>query len=419
MYGLSLILLIAFHLSANVHECWTVFESSWDKELRKEGIDPVEAKKRLESNGVCVVFDDLPNTQNVCLSKPISSEGYPYLLKDYGDTAVYYAPNPRVRHHLWVVLNRPADYWTEVSSEEALSLQATTNKIVDLLKERFQISDIAIARWNRVQERHFAHRVVIEILPPRLEYPGAHHLLDKMESNFYVFLNRVYPPTLSAPSQIEIDTDVDSWKEAFQTHPERPSFSMSSESQTNFPWIHTKIAEKEGTQKLIDCFYTTLLEKGVPIERTVYGSPSSDPISVARSGCSLCRDTVISSQQIAETFFSRLLCNHKSSENRMSFLVLPKRHVKTSSQLRKEEIQDLHELTTRFLRVLREKVGEEFTLLEQTGATVGQTQQHAHIHIHLPFSPLQFSFNYLGYDERTPLSQEELQKMIKSIQELL
>jgi diadenosine tetraphosphate (Ap4A) HIT family hydrolase len=183
-------------------------------------------------------------------------------------------------------------------------------------------------------------------------------------------------------------------------------------------WIFASKNNGSADRKLIDCFSEALIDRGIPIKKSIFQPSLSENASVLKDKCAFCRKEVIDSQIIFETPFSYLLCNYKSRQNQFNFLITSVRHVQSITQLRQEEIQDFHRLTQLFLQILEQKFNKpRCAMLIQEGPLVGQTEPHVHMHVHVNPSDLRFPLHYLNYRERKPLSREEMAPVIQELGE--
>lgn len=370
---------------SEVREHWNIHPSAWHATLQKEGIDPKKAEEKLEISGVEIFFDE-------SLTKEIPKEetkapSLPHLLHDYGNVSIYYAPNPRVRNHLWIVLNRNVNHIREVAAEDAVQMQSTINKINVIFQEKFGIPHVNVARYEKPQESQPLSKWVIELLPPTSL--DAFDVSQKVKDNHYMIVRKTDPfPAFDCKETIE--KDIALWKQAFAENPERSTPSKIEKENTPREWILTSKNQTEAEKACLDCIYTALQEQNVPIQRTILRDPPPSPLlSVAKKTCAFCNDKVVSLQQIIESKHFRLLCNYKSPKNHSKLLIVSKRHIQSSTELTEEEVKDQHGFIQFIIQTLEEKKGlKTCSMLTQEGPLVGQTEPHTHMHLLIDSSAL-------------------------------
>ena len=400
---------------SEIRECWTIHPSAWQDTLEKQGIDSEEAKEKLETEGVQIFFDE--SLTRASEREKTQELAFPSLLHDYGDVSIYYAPNPRVRNHLWIVLNREIGHIKEVTGKEAVLMQASINKVSEIFQKKFGVPHVNVARYEKPQQGQPLSKWVIELLPPTSF--DSFDVLQKIKDNHYAILRKTNPfPAFDCPEIIEKDIAI--WKQAFAENPERLTPSKAETENISKEWILTSKNHSEAEKACLDCIYTALQEQNVPIERTVLAEPLPSPlVSTTKKLCAFCECEVISLQQILETDHFRLLCNHKSPINPTKLLIVSKRHVQSSTELSEEEVKDQHELIQFVVQTLEEKKGlKTCSMLTQEGPLVGQTEPHTHMHLLIDFSPLQFHLHHIDYGTRRPRSPAETKSIVQHLQKV-
>ncbi|MCC6127725.1 MAG: hypothetical protein IT584_00785 [Chlamydiae bacterium] len=104
-------------------EVWTIDaaqEERFNTFLTKEGVNKRPSGKSSRSPpsssdrmGICKLFKTAPGKSKV-------QERLPTLIWENDVIAVYSPPEPRVEHHLWVVLQRPVSCLSEVTEGKQL-----------------------------------------------------------------------------------------------------------------------------------------------------------------------------------------------------------------------------------------------------------------------------------------------------------
>ncbi len=404
----------------HTRERWTINQDQrevWESLIQKAGLTTAYVQEILGKHQL-VTLDFGP------VSHPTPTAAYPSkdpipetLIWDDGQTSVYYARNPRVRNHLWVVLNRPVNQFSEVTVEEAVALRATVNKIVYFLRETYKIPSTIIAQWNVPQIGNFPNRFTIEVIPPIPETKDVHNVWDKAESNNHVLFRGRFPSTIPGPAIETIHSDVEFWRKALEDDP-----SLRQETEDFKPWTQIQVNKKKAGECMLDWFYQALVEEGLQIERAPlpFEVPKDDPITTNVGKCSFCLEKVIESQKVFETKHALLIYNYKPSTMGKHFMVVSKRHVGSTDKLTKEEIEDIHRLSVKVVRALEELADPaDIKMYIQDGPSVGQTVTHAHMHLLLTPNPIKYMLFGINYESERSYSREEMLPSLTSLMEKL
>ena len=404
---------IALAYAGPTKETWIVQEETWNAALDRAGMTAEYAKEVLaRAQLVTLVFQDVVVGGAERVERERVRVG-PVLLADEGVVSIYYAGNPRVRNHIWVVLNRPVGGLADVTEDEAACLRKTVNKVQGVLKDTFGIGHSVVAQWN---ERQFGQSgFTVAVIPPRGDSKDEHNLLDKVRCNNHVIFGG--QRDCGAVSVEERAEDVEAWRKALAEAPER-EFSQQVGNDPMVGWIQKQTHRIEAGEQLINWLYEILSEQGVSIERRV-NAPIDvpDTFEAPKSGCAFCnREVVIASQLVYESEFCYVLYNFKPASPGAHFLILPKRHVRASADLREDEVRDMHNLAARLTKVLQEKTGRaDVKMYIQDGSSVGKTVDHAHAHLMLTPSEVRYMFFSINYEMEKSLSKEELRMVMEDI----
>ena len=399
-------------------ETWIVNQEQrkeWEALLKKADVTTEYAQTILARCAQVSIEFGIPREISKVVLPPSPPSVPEQLLWKDDEVSIYSARNPRVRHHIWVVLNRPVDRFSEVLPEEAIALRAAVNKVFRILRTHCGLPSAVIAQWNEPQPGQLAKRFTIEVIPPRAENITAHNILDKAECNGYVLFRGQYTPSLPAPTEKEVAQDEPLWRKALES-PLEPPFLKERTPNAAEPWIQIQASKNAAAQKMADWFFQILSEQGIEIERKSISSTIADePLKTEVKACAFCLERIVSSQLIYESEFSYLLYNYKPSMPGMHFLIVPKRHVHSSDKLTEEEIQDMHELAIKLTQAFEQKMKRsDVKMYIQDGPSVGQTVAHSHMHIlATPSSPLKDILFGMNYDAEKCYSREEMKPFIE------
>ncbi len=409
---------LSFPLS---HEEWILDEtqkSDWESFLASQGLAYQTVENILSQHQLVTI--SFGNPSPIPPESPISADSseIPSLLWENEEIEVFAPSHPRVRHHLWVALKRPTSF-SEVTSEEAIQLKSTVNKIVTTLQETLGLRAV-IAQWNEPQPGQLSKRYTIEVIPARMDSAQANNFWDKVECNNYVIFRGRFPPSIPAPSDAEKSEDYAFWKEILQNGQKIP-FCTKRTADPIRDWLIKRSHFTSGAAKILECVEHILHKEGFRFQRapTPQKIPDQQTRDVAR-GCAFCNSSVIAKQTVYETELSRLFYNFKPATPGAHFLIVPKRHLRTTELLREDEVKDIHQLAQKLAKVLEEKTGRtDITMYTQDGPAVGQTVGHTHMHMMLTPQVLRQLFFSLNYEFEKPVSAEEMQSVVQEISQRL
>ena len=399
-------------------EVWTIDASHQERFnvfLTKEGVDRDHMEKILETHHVARIEWGSVNPSKPLPAKPKIQERLPTLIWENDVIAVYLPPEPRVEHHLWVVLQRPTLSLSEVTEDESISLRGAVQMIQRVLRTTFH-RDTCIFQSNQPATSCFPSHFVIEILPPRPESADVFDLYDKTECMNYLLWRDAFPETLPKPSLKEIEEMAFFWKSIFQNF--SPSFSQSAIDE---PFEHSPVKKDKKPEALKvyrDTIFTEL-EKNVSIERRETSeliAPEESYIPASQA-CTFCRADILQNESVYESELSCILFNFKPISS-AHFLIIPKRHVRSSENLREDELRDLHRLSSLLIEVMQEiEQRRDIVLYTQDAPSVAQKVPHSHTQVTFKPSPLWYSLFNINYLEEPPLSREEIRAIIKKFRE--
>ena len=402
-------------------EVWTIDETQkreWQDFLAEQRISEDYLRDVFATGGAAIIqFGKIAPNQK-CPEMAAPTLQNPRLLWSNDRVEVYMPSRPRVRHHLWVVLSRPVSSFSEVTSDEAVELQATVKKIQYFLRTVFETLTFVV-KWNHPQPGQLPGRFTIEVIPTRPESRTVFDALDKVECNEYILWRDRFPASLPSSERDEIEQDEHDW--SINLSEPSPPFSNSQTGEPFEEWsiVKTRIAEKN--KKLLDSIYRLISPTiNMKREETTQEIPNEPGVILGKKSCPFCTQKILDSEKIFETPLSYLLYNYKPATHNGHFLLFPKRHVRSSENLREDEIRDLHQLTLRLIKVLEEKE-QRFDLVEftQDGPPVAQSVPHTHKHLLLTPEILRFMVFSLNYTGEKTLTQEEMRPIIDDIGERL
>lgn len=98
--------------------------------------------------------------------------------------------------------------------------------------------------------------------------------------------------------------------------------------------------------------------------------------------CKFCDLENIQYLKVAETHHSLVICSLYPISILGHFLVIPKRHVVSISDLSEEQLNDLSTLVFEFMKRVKTLIKPEgINVLVNEGEVAGQTMEHLHVHI--------------------------------------
>jgi histidine triad (HIT) family protein len=332
-------------------------------------------------------------------------------------TQVFIPPQPRVPHHLWVVLKKEKGSFLDLSNEEALQLHSTLKKAIAALHNDFGYAQYVIAQFNQPQNDHFLNKVTIEIIPTP---PNAKDILDfedKIACNSYCTIRGLTsskPPPLSDE---DIETIAAQWKAAMQNLSPLPVLPKAQ-----------SVVYKNKNKKfayLIEELFLALTKRGLQITKHVHdqhlhhfgNEQISKPIN---DQCPFCNPSILSKETIFEKGGITVLLNHMPFVKGAHFLLIPSKHRLHFTDLSLDEVLSLHETTQRFIHALKEKYGRsDVKMYIQEGYAAGQTVFHLHLHVFPAPDPIRQLFFGLGYDILPKVTPQEFQDVREEFAPLL
>ena len=400
-------------------ERWVIDEGQkalWEETLGRAGVSAAYVEEVLARYKlVSLEFGRIAAIREEALP-PLRADVPERLVWQDGTVSVYTARNPRVRHHLWVVLNRPVENFGAVSVDEALAMRAAANKIIRILREKCALPAAVVAQGNEA----LAGRFAMEIIPPRAETKRVHNICDKVECNNHVLFAGEFPEYLPAPGRDVADEDAAFWKEALVEDGGEPFLDGAPEIEES--WTQVQVHRIRAGEELVDFLYQSLKRRGLRIERIgqPYEPSAPDSISVEIGQCAFCNERVVQMQKVFETARAVMLFNYKPALKGAHFLIVPKRHVRSSDRLTKEETEEMHRLAQKAVKAFEKVFGrKDAKMYFQDGPSVGQTVAHAHMHVMLPPDPIRYHLFSLNYEKERTYKREELEPSISEICYLL
>lgn len=362
------------------YQTWYIATQNHNQEQLHDLLEKLSAKElqlMLQMIGVDLILSDTtpPPTPNA--DDPILEEDFLIYANDLVSLCV--PRNPRVPHHLRIVLNRPKSTLTELSTEEATAMQAMLKTVATVLRERFETPDFVVARSNLMQYGQWG--VTMEIIPPRPDSRDVLNVADKIDCNRYVHYRHLPLPEYRYHiSDQELETLVSDWKAAM-----RDAWWYAEEDtvvkSTPKSWVQISTELDTAQAYLIDLFYSALELEGFAVRRDVHRPfPKGERMRIREmTGCAFCRHEVLDYQRVYEESGICILYNHVSPIEAGHFLVLPTRHCEQLEMLTAEECRTRHALEIALIAALEEEHGHgEVLLYTQNAPSVGQTISHTH-----------------------------------------
>jgi len=399
-------------------EVWTIDASQEEKFhafLAKEGVERGHLSQVLEDHHAARIEWGKVEALSRSPEAPKVQEKLPTLIWENDVIAVYIPPEPRVKDHLWVVLQRLASSIVEVTEDESIALRGAVREIQETLRATFNRST-RILQSNQPAASCFPNRFLIEIIPPRPESADVFDLYDQGECMNYFLWNDTFPASLPKPSSEDIEEMAGFWKTVFQDF--SPVF-CKSEIDEPFDHAPTKrIRRAEKIKVLRDTIFHEL-ERQFSIERRETNERVSpeDGYLEASKACTFCRADILENETVYESKLSWIIYNYKPI-SKAHFLIIPKRHVRSSESLREDELRDLHRLSKLLIEVLEETEGRSnIFLYTQDAPTIAQKVPHSHTQLTLKPSALWYSMFNINYLAEPPLSREEMRPILQKFRE--
>ncbi len=406
-------------MTASFQEEWVIDKNQkdlWENILDQDAISPEYLHKVLPIAPISFEEGNFSPTIFACKMETFVE---PTLLYENETVEVYYPGKPRVRNHLWIVLKRPTTSFLELTKEELLSVKDIENTICKTLSQKLELSSV-ITQSNTLQPGQIPNRFTVEIIPSRDDSKGVHNILDKHDCNNYVLFKGKFPSSFPLPTKSEMEEDIHFWKTTL-LHINPFHFSEKDTDEPIEKWTQVQTSTSLADKKRAQDFYQILVEKGlkIAIKPSSYAL-SDEPRIFEKQGCPFCMEKVIQSQKVYESTFSYIIYNHKSSIPGSHFLIIPKRHVRFSSDLRKEETEEMQCLAQKLTRAIQlEKNRSDIKMYIQDGPFVGQTVPHVNMHVLLTPSPLKFMLFSINYNQEEPVSPTEMESLVEGVKRRL
>ena len=409
-----------FDVTPIYSEVWTVEQSQeklWNAFLKENGIDIEYFKKVLSANQAAQIqFGSVDAMQKEgAMEKPLKK---PTLLWRNASVEVYMPGEPRVINHLAVVLKRSVKALTDVTEEESIELRSVIKKIQQILRTEFGTPSL-IVQWNKAQPRQLPGRCTIEVIPTRPESAQVFDVCDRAECSKYYLWQGRFSSSLAVPTEEEIKNSSSYWKTALQA--EAPPFSKLPFSEPLMPRSILWTKKTETIKALRDPIFEILQEKfkirreNTRAEIQIPDQLVCDPIS-----CTFCNQKILDAEKVYETDLSYVLLNHKSPVMGAHFLIFPKRHVRSSEDLREDELKEQHGLVCRLIRFLEEEGHtSEVLLYTQDDPAVAQKVPHTHTHVMRMPEALKLLLFTMNYDNEPVMCKEKMQELVLRMRERL
>lgn len=340
----------------------------------------------------------------------------------------YYPQNPRVPHHITIVMNSDSSGIDELSLSEYQSLHAFIKKVNEIYVNQLNLDGYVIAEYSHPQKRHDG-KCVVELLPNYESSTGVRNFLDKYDSNRYVLFNDE-PLTTLADSIVssEYQKQVNFWQQELVKEQEPLPLSKLNSLQLPVPMKDSHMKE---SQLLGWCHLIEVLEQrgahviNRPQTHYLATKESQDTRAWSINKCAFCDTDIVKKQLVCEYNDLMVLYNvRKTPEPGSLFLIVPKRHVEKTYSLTADEIEHMHTLKTALIHVLEKKHPKTNVIIyTQDGASVGQTVPHTHNQV-LAANPDQIaltwtmiSLNYNTNPEK--VSDQEMQAVTQEYRQLL
>lgn len=404
-----------------VREVWIIHspKAKWEEILLNAGISETYVDALLQKHGITIQFGELKPADVPKVSSSSFPTLEPTLLWKDDYTSIYYPGVSRVAGHILVVLNAPKNGLSEVSSEDALKLRKTVNRVLQVQREKFHLTNTVIAQWNERQAGQ-PSRFTVEVIPCRADSNDVHNALDKMLSNNYVLFRGMYPYLSETETSQKREEEIAKWKLALQDAESKIVEIPSIDPVMD--WTQVQTHRWDAGYDLFNNFYETLLRQGLNVERTVTSETLDEPdiLITPKRGCAFCIPKVIDYQKVFESELCYVFYNFKPAVPGAHFLISPKRHLQFSHNLLAEEIRDMHELAQKLTKALEIKYGrKDVKMYIQDGPSVGQTVPHSHMHLMLTPDPVKYMLFSLNYDQEIPIPAEEMKRVTTEMKALL
>ncbi len=376
--------------------------------MKEQGIDADYFKTVLSDNQAAQIrFGDVAPMPEKQAGKSTLKE--PALLWESERVEVYTPGEPRVLNHLMVVLKRSVKSLTEVTEEEYLEMRSAVKKIQHVLRKEFGTPSL-IAQWNKAQPRQLAERCTIEVIPTRPESAQVFDVCDRAECTKYCFWQGRFSSTLPIPAEKEVAKSCSDWKRMLEQPAPPFSTNWFGEPLERRSILWTKKAET--VQALRDPIFEILQEQ-FPIrrEKTEAKIEIPDQWVSDPAACTFCNEKILDAEKIYETDLSYVLLNQKSPVLGAHFLIFPKRHVRSSENLREDELKDMHSLARGLIGLL----GEDVLLYTQDDPAVAQKVPHTHTHVMQMPGALKLLLFTMNYDREPAISKEKMQELVQKM----
>lgn len=390
------------HWKIKDETAWAEFLS--EHQLSKEKVDETFKEFHLAS----LEFGHIDSKIPIIIKRKVQFIEPPTLLFDDGQVSVFMPVNLRVPNQVTVVLNKNIDDIEEVGTEDLITLRQMVNRVRLIMKDHLSLPD-AVESINFSQKYFFAE----DIIPCRIDTQDVLDSVDSVDCMGQILYNQEFAYTYTCPTESERHAQIRHWK-LFLESVEDPEFSTNKTNEPIKPWTLVRTKKTQASRILLDRLYTQATKAGIEIEREklAFTEDDQDQDTSLKKTCHFCLDHVITAQKIHETSFSYLLFHHKP-ESDHHFVIAPKRHVRSITNLRDEEIIDMDVLTIKLVQAMKASFPTEDVIAYiQDGPSVGQSAPHVHKHILTRPSPLRHTFRLLNGDKEPSLSPEEMQQKI-------
>lgn len=382
-----------------VREEWTVSQPHYHAAIERSGMTAEYVETVLGKVGVALSYSNVKVEPLPC-HPGIFVIPTPHLIHQ-GDTAsLYYAENGLGKNHMWVVLNRETKELSDVRGAEFLKMRAITNWVIEKLNQ-----DVVVAYWNTPQLGHLENRFVIEIIPPKKS--NTLNLYNKVQCHKWVQGRERFTHLPKMIDEVVTQKNVAEWKN--QLPMGQITLPRQSDPESEIIWLCTQTRRGAAALNLVDEIFRKLCHHNAVVERNILsaGILLAD-VTHTQAGCAFCNPKVIENQLVADSKELYVLLNYKPASE-ADFLIVPKRHVKSSKDLTIDEHLDMYIAAQHVTRVIKEMFGRtDIAIYFQDGMGVGQTVMHAHLHVTLQADPLRMLFRCINYEDKKPLSKDEL-----------
>lgn len=316
------------------------------------------------------------------------------LLFQSGEIKVYTPDYPRGENQFWVALEGTPNP-LEISSEQWVSLQKTTNQIVRLLREKNLASFIGYV--TPPHKDYPENSFVIEISPCREDSTDCLNVFDKIDANLHLFYRYEKVPLIE-PNKEKIEF----WKGKLEetSFPDLPETVYPEEF---VPWDQ----RQRNYLPTLNKIYRWLERDEIPIAE-------NQDLLFKKEACTFCNPEVIHNQFVKATEHFHILMNYKPTNEEGHCLIVSKRHVHHIENLTGEEVVDLRATEQKLIRIFAKK--GSVVVHAQNDPPAGQTVAHFHSQvILLPGCAHQFLEGVLQYEANLPLTREQMERNAQEI----